>query len=126
MQNFKFKPLPLSCSDISLLRQSGMIYVDKSDLICRLCSRINAQIFLSRPRRFGKSLLVSTFESLFKYGLRDFQGLHIEKLWQDTNTYRVVRLDFTEAREFSDLSGFKTLLLSLLDRRFSLACRSRL
>ena len=78
MQNFKFKPLPLSCSDISLLRQSGMIYVDKSDLICRLCSRINAQIFLSRPRRFGKSLLVSTFESLFKYGLRDFQGLHIE------------------------------------------------
>ena len=70
--------------------------------------------FLSRPRRFGKSLLVSTFESLFRYGLRDFEGLAIEPLWSD-RTYRVLRLDFSLVRDFSDIKGLAAQFEHMLE-----------
>lgn len=54
-----------------------------------------SRVFLARPRRFGKSLLVSTLETLFGRGLEDFQGLKIEKLWKEPKQYKVVRLDFS-------------------------------
>lgn len=75
--------------------------------------------FLARPRRFGKSLLISTFESLFKYGLRDFNGLKIESLWKDEKKYQVVRLDFSEVKNFSSIQEFSAKLDSLLIGNFS-------
>ena len=81
-------PLPLGTSDFSALRKSGQIYVDKTRLIYTLASK-RQKFFLSRPRRFGKSLLLSTFESLFKYGLRDFHGLEIESLWKDLSSHTI-------------------------------------
>ena len=74
--------LPLGRSTFSALRAKNEIYVDKTSLVYEL-ARSDSKIFLARPRRFGKSLLTSTFESLFKYGLRDFKGLAIEKRWTD-------------------------------------------
>ena len=68
------------------------------------------KFFLSRPRRFGKSLLLSTFESLFKYGLRDFHCLEIEALWKDESTYQVIRLDFSNLKGFSSAEEFSELL----------------
>ena len=73
--------LPLAISDFSELRQNGMVYVDKTRMVYEL-ARNDVPIFLTRPRRFGKSLLVSTFESLFSRGLEDFKGLEIENLWK--------------------------------------------
>lgn len=70
---------------------SDEIYADKTQLAYELASR-RRKYFLARLRRFGKPLLISKFESLFKYGLRDFQGLAIEKLWKEEKTYNVVRL----------------------------------
>lgn len=102
-------PLPLGTSDFSALRKSGQIYVDKTRLIYTLASK-RQKFFLSRPRRFGKSLLLSTFESLFKYGLRDFYGLEIESLWKDENTYQVIRLDFSNLKGFSSAEEFSELL----------------
>ncbi|HBZ57692.1 MAG TPA: AAA family ATPase, partial [Sutterella sp.] len=67
--------LPLGVSDFAGLRQDGLIYVDKTAMVHQLARSAGSKILLTRPRRFGKSLLVSTFESLFKHGLRDFQGL---------------------------------------------------
>lgn len=84
----------------STLRRENRIYVDKTELVFSLAEK-NQQFFLSRPRRFGKSLLVTTFASLFQFGLRDFKGLAIEKLWKDT-TYNVVRLDFSRVKNFGD------------------------
>lgn len=98
-------PLPLGTSDFSVLRESGEIYVDKTDLIYQLAQN-RGNIFLARPRRFGKSLLLSTFESLFKEGIKHFGGLAIEKPWND-KTYDVVRLDFSEVKDFSDADDFK-------------------
>lgn len=74
--------LPLADSDFNDLRSYDKVYVDKTRMIYEL-ARSNAPIFLSRPRRFGKSLLVSTFDSLFSRGLEDFKGLEIENLWKE-------------------------------------------
>lgn len=107
------RPLPLGRSTFSTLRAKNELYVDKTDLIFELC-RHDAKIFLSRPRRFGKSLLVSTFESLFKHGLRDFEGLAVEPLWQD-RTYRVLRLDFSLVRDFESIPDFAAQFEHMLE-----------
>ena len=94
-----------------------MIYVDKTASIYRLAS-LRQKFFLTRPRRFGKSLLVSTFASLFRDGLKDFSGLAIEKLWKDT-TYSVVEIDFSKVKNFEDLADFDASVRSSLVRAFA-------
>ena len=116
MKKNELTKLPLGYSDFVRLREEDCIYADKTALIYQLCAE-GSKIFISRPRRFGKSLLTSTFESLFKYGLRDFQGLAIEKLWKD-KTYDVVHLDFSEIREFSDKDDFELQFDHLLLSNF--------
>ena len=96
--------LPLGQSDFVVLRTRRAGYVDKTALIEKLC-RDRAKVCLARPRRFGKSLLVSTIGSLFAHGLRDFQGLAILRRWSD-GTYPVVRLDFLEIKEFISAEEF--------------------
>ena len=113
----ELQPLPLGSSDFATLRMRNQIYVDKTTLIYKIASKAE-KFFLSRPRRFGKSLLISTFESLFKHGLRDFKGLAIEKLWKDENSYQVVRLDFSEIKSFASESVFKRQFEELLVRSF--------
>ncbi len=69
MTDFNDLPaLPLGTSDFATLRLQKKIYVDKTALIYELAS-LRQKFFLTRPRRFGKSLLVSTFASLFQDGL---------------------------------------------------------
>ena len=77
------QPLPIGTSDFCALRQANQIYVDKTEFIHQLACLLQ-KFFLTRPRRFGKSLLDSTFASLFRDGLKDFSGLAIEKLWKDS------------------------------------------
>lgn len=98
--------LPLGESSFPGLRRLSKIYVDKTDLIYALAADVQ-KVFLARPRRFGKSLLVSTFESLFRYGLRDFKGLAIEKKWRDAGRYSVVHLDFSNVKKFADIQEFR-------------------
>ena len=76
------------------LRKRGYAYVDKTDNIWPLVNdSIGTQFFLARPRRFGKSLLVSTLRSLFE-GRRDlFHGLAIEPKWDWTKAWPVIHLD---------------------------------
>lgn len=96
--------LPLGRSGFPALRDSNAIYVDKTEMVCKLAEN-DGKLFFARPRRFGKSLLISTFETLFKNGLRDFKSLAIEKLWKD-KTYSVVRLDFSEVKNFRTREEF--------------------
>lgn len=116
METGKF--LPLGTCDFDVLRSSNEIYVDKTALIYQLAGQGRGKIFLSRPRRFGKSLLVSTFESLFSHGLRDFRGLAIEKLWRDRE-YRVVRLDFSKLTRTDDAEKFRQSLYDYLQIVFA-------
>lgn len=116
--NLDLMKLPLGATSFTELRKSGRIYVDKTALIFSLTRSISTPIFLSRPRRFGKSLLVSTFESLFKYGVRDFKDLAIEKLWQEKQSYKVVHLDFSIYAD-KNACDFKQGLTSELAKAFS-------
>ena len=83
MTEIALKPLPVGTSDFVALRKANRIYVDKTAQIHQLAC-LRQKFFLTRPRRFGKSLLVSTFASLFRDGMKDFSGLAIEKLWKDS------------------------------------------
>ena len=87
------KKLPIGKQGFDAIITGDMVYVDKTDVIYRMIEN-NDQCFISRPRRFGKSLLVSTLESLFSRGTGMFKGLAIEKLWAD-KTYPVLRFDFS-------------------------------
>lgn len=109
--------LSTGTSDFAALRMRGQIYVDKTEQIYQLACR-NQKILLTRPRRFGKSLLASTFASLFKNGLRDFSGLAIENLWEDS-IYPVVRLDFSLIKVFDSFDDFKHQLERKLARTFA-------
>lgn len=113
MTHHDLQPLPLGRSSFSALIANNAVYVDKTALVYQL-AKDDAKVFLARPRRFGKSLLVSTFESLFKNGLRDFKGLAIEALWTD-KTYPVLRFDFSLIREFDSVDSFLTQFGWMLD-----------
>ncbi|NQY74422.1 MAG: ATP-binding protein [Candidatus Margulisbacteria bacterium] len=92
--------LPIGIQTFEKIVQGDQIYVDKTELICQLINGSGAY-FLSRPRRFGKSLLISTMEAIFK-GKKDlFKGLWIEKSDYNWNTYPVIRLDMSEMPSFS-------------------------
>ena len=84
---------PIGLQDFEGLIKDGYVYVDKTDLVCRLVN--DGKIyFLSRPRRFGKSLLVSTLKHYF-LGHRDlFKGLAIDGLETEWNEYPVFHLSF--------------------------------
>lgn len=84
--------LPYGVSNFSKIIKNHLLYVDKTDLVYKLASQF-APIVLSRPRRFGKSLLVSTFEALFNGQKELFKGLKIYDLWQDDNKYKVISLE---------------------------------
>ena len=77
-----FKRLPLAIDYFAELRDKGMIYVDKTDLIAEMVCCV-APVFIARPRRFGKTLLCSTLAELFANGTEKFAGLAIEHQWKD-------------------------------------------
>ena len=73
------RKLPIGIQTFSNIRTQGYLYVDKTGLIWQIANS-GKPYFLSRPRRFGKSLLISTFEAYFE-GRKDlFEGLAIEQL----------------------------------------------
>ena len=82
------------------LRKGGYVYVDKTDLLWRLAAdREGRQFIISRPRRFGKSLMLSTLKCIFEGRRELFRGLKIEKKrWDWTKTYPVVMLDMSKAK----------------------------
>ena len=86
------RKLPIGIQTFEKLREEGYLYVDKTAMIYRLASS-SVPYFLSRPRRFGKSLLLSTFEAYF-LGKKDlFKGLAIENLETEWKQYPVLHLD---------------------------------
>ena len=86
------RKLPIGIQSFEKLRSEGFLYVDKTALVFRL-TQAGAPCFLSRPRRFGKSLLLSTFEAYFKGKKELFRGLAIEQLEQNWFEYPVLHLD---------------------------------
>ena len=84
---------PIGMQSFDQIREMGFVYVDKTDLVYRLATE-GKIYFLSRPRRFGKSLLVSTLKHYFLGHKELFQGLAIEQLEQEWLEYPVFHIDF--------------------------------
>ena len=83
---------PIGIQNFQSLRQDSYFYIDKTEMIFQLV-KTGRYYFLSRPRRFGKSLLVSTLEAYFEGKRELFQGLAMERLEQEWVTYPVLHLD---------------------------------
>lgn len=105
---------PIGIQTFSEIRESGFVYVDKTEYIHSLVSR-GKYYFLSRPRRFGKSLLLSTIHEYFN-GRRDlFEGLAISKYDHDWKSYPVLHIDFTGA-DYTDFDGLNAILNSVFNQ----------
>ncbi|WP_405329923.1 AAA family ATPase [Fibrobacter sp.] len=114
------KRFPIGVQDFAVLREDKKYYVDKTDLVYKMVSS-DRYYFLSRPRRFGKSLLVSTLQCYFE-GRKDlFTGLAIEKLETEWKTYPVIRLDMSIVKYSSKNSLAESLnkILEPQERRFN-------
>jgi hypothetical protein len=98
------KKLSIGISDFKELIQGNYIYVDKTEYIYKLINS-GKYYFLSRPRRFGKSLLISTISYLFQTERELFKGLYIQDKWNWEEIYPVIRIDFgdTQVRSGEEL-----------------------
>jgi hypothetical protein len=103
---------PIGIQSFSEIRKGGYVYVDKTAQIYELATT-GKYYFLSRPRRFGKSLLLSTLEAYF-LGQKDlFKGLAIEKLEKEWTVYPVLHIDFNIARYDTEASLLEKLDVEL-------------
>ncbi len=89
---------PISSQPFSEIRERDMVYIDKTDLIYQMTHGASSYIFLSRPRRFGKSLLVSTLKEYFEGRKELFQGLAIEKLETEWTRHPVLHFSMSTAK----------------------------
>ncbi len=90
------KNLPLSVNTLSTMRSENMIYVDKTEMAWNLVKQVGS-FFLSRPRRFGKSLFVDTLKNIFEGNKSLFEGLYIYDKWDWNCIYPVIVIDFATA-----------------------------
>lgn len=99
---------PIGIQSFAQVREGGYVYVDKTGLLWELANR-GKYYFLSRPRRFGKSLTLSTLEAYFLGRRELFAGLEIEKLEQDWVSYPVLHLDLNTG-QYSSADDLRDLL----------------
>jgi hypothetical protein len=106
------KELPIGIQDFADVcgRENNYLYIDKTEFIYKMTKK-GKVYFLSRPRRFGKSLLVSTLQELFEGNKKLFKGLYIYDKWDWNKKFPVIRLDFGE-RAYETA---QTLKISLID-----------
>ena len=91
------RKLPVGIQSFEKIRKEGYLYVDKTDIIWQLANRNKTYNYLSRPRRFGKSVLVDTLEAYFMGKKELFEGLKIMQLETEWVKRPVIRLDMSRA-----------------------------
>ena len=102
------RKLPVGIQSFEWLRNNDYLYVDKTEFIYRLATE-GKTYFLSRPRRFGKSLLLSTMRAYFEGRRELFTGLKISELEKDWKKYPVFYFDFN-GRKYDSLSSLEAVL----------------
>ena len=108
------RKLPIGIQTFEKLREGNFLYVDKTAYVYQLAST-STPYFLSRPRRFGKSLFITTLESYFQ-GRKDlFEGLAIEALEKDWIEYPVLHMDLN-ARKYESLADLRAMLNQFLEK----------
>lgn len=116
------KIYPIGIQNFEKIRKDGYFYIDKTALIYRMV-KTGSYYFLSRPRRFGKSLLISTLEAYFLGKKELFEGLAIEKLEKDWTVYPIFHMDLnTEKYDTREsLDSILNFTLEKWERRYGTA-----
>jgi len=113
LNNEKAMKYPIGIQDFGKIRREGYVYVDKTALMYKMVSE-GSYYFLSRPRRFGKSLMVSTLEAFFS-GERDlFKGLYVDGVDWDWKKYPILHLDLNVKKYETEASLDEVLNRALL------------
>lgn len=94
MENITLKRLPVGIQTYSEIMEKDYLYIDKTAFIVKMIN-LSKYIFLSRPRRFGKSLLVSTLQAYFEGRKELFNGRYIHRVEKDWTVYPVLRFDMS-------------------------------
>ena len=105
---------PVGIQTFEKIRKENYLYIDKTDLVWQL-TKVSPFIFLSRPRRFGKSLLTTTLSSYFKGQRELFEGLKIMDLEKEWEQYPVIHVDLSTAKSQVSAVGVQDMLLYLLE-----------
>ncbi len=116
LKDVKLSKLPLGKTAFENFKKLGFVYVDKTDLIAKL-AQDPQPTFLSRPRRFGKSTLIDTLEVLFSKGKEAFKGYKLYDIWESTDTYPVIHLDFS-AIQVNDYQTVVDTLIKAMSEQF--------
>ncbi|MDR1154020.1 MAG: AAA family ATPase, partial [Bacteroidales bacterium] len=90
------RKLPVGIQDFEKLRKENCLYVDKTQYVYQLAQTVSPY-FLARPRRFGKSLFLSTLKAYFEGKKELFEGLKIAGLEKEWTKYPVIYLDFNNS-----------------------------
>ncbi|MDR1872518.1 MAG: AAA family ATPase [Deltaproteobacteria bacterium] len=107
------KQITTTASNIKYLIENNLVYVDKTGLLLELINEPNNFVFLSRPRRFGKSLALDTIEEIFSGDRNLFKGLQIDQSGYDFPQYPVLKLDLSIAS--SSPEELKREILNMLN-----------
>ena len=116
------KLYPIGIQTFERIRKEDMFYVDKTEYIYHMTHTDGTYFFLSRPRRFGKSLLVSTFKSYFEGKKELFEGLAIEKLEKEWTAYPVLHFDLSKGKhmENEQLEEYLGYLLEDYEKKYGI------
>ena len=112
--NIQQRKYPIGIQTFERIIKERYIYIDKTDLVWQLANEATFR-FLSRPRRFGKSLLTTTLKAYFE-GQRDlFDGLKIMELEQEWKAYPVIHVDMSKAKNKGDAANLRRYLRLYMD-----------
>lgn len=126
MDSKMLKRLPVGIQSFSEIINMDRLYIDKTAYIHKMTD-LSKYIFLSRPRRFGKSLLVSTIQSYFE-GKKDlFKGLYIDRVEKEWTEYPVLRFSLASAKHMGkeQLEDYLLYILAENEQRFGLTSERR-
>ena len=115
------RKLPVGIQSFEKIRKDGYLYVDKTDIIWQLANRNKTYNYLSRPRRFGKSVLVDTLEAYFMGKKELFEGLKIMQMETEWVKRPVIRLDMSRAgAEPETLRSYLNNIFRQYEKEYSL------
>ena len=115
------RKLPVGIQSFEKIRKGGYLYVDKTDIIWQLANRNKTYNYLSRPRRFGKSVLVDTLESYFMGKKELFEGLKIMQMETEWVKRPVIRLDMSRAgAEPETLRSYLDITFDRLEKEYGI------
>ena len=119
------KKLPIGIQTFRTIIEDDYLYIDKTEVARRLIENYR-YVFLSRPRRFGKSLFLDTLKNIFEGNREFFRGLLIEEQWNWEVKYPVIKISFSGGiHSKADLEGDLLYILKSNEKRLGLECENR-